>query len=279
MFSRPTGGRAYRAGRSGSLLWNVTAATVEAVTLEHTNAMTTSADVPRSATLLPAASPRPARVRHRGRRAPGRQLEEATRRRRSRLRRRTLLRANWVVVSWVLRAARARWLTGPILWATCRFVPSARSAPSSTDAGRAVSYGAQSAAVVFPDRARVPRRERPGGGLRPRRVVGGRPTPPPRGGGWYLGRTNAAGRGGGAGHAHEGWGGVGKLERSLASDLLRRHDSRARGVAERDDGYYLVSRAAGGSAPATPSRRARSRRNARATRTRTCFSRSRGSGS
>lgn len=53
-----------------------------------------------------------------------------------------------MVVSWVLRTARARWLTTIlILWATYReFVPSARSAPSSTDAGRgAVSYGAQSA--------------------------------------------------------------------------------------------------------------------------------------
>ena len=55
---------------------------------------------------------------------------------------RLLLRANWAVVSWVLRAARARWFTTLlILWAVYReFVPSARSAPSlSSDAGVAGS--------------------------------------------------------------------------------------------------------------------------------------------
>ena len=61
---------------------------------------------------------------------------------------RTLLRANWAVVSWVLRAARARWFTTLLIfWATYReFVPSARSAPSSRQSD---SRGTVSASSVF----------------------------------------------------------------------------------------------------------------------------------
>ena len=126
-----------------------------------------------------------------------------------------------MVVSWVLRTARARWLTTIlILWATYReFVPSARSAPSSTDAGRgaavrsAVSHAVASRTAPAPFPA-----------AKDLVVVCATPCcrrrllrPPPRRRRAGTGAVHARRSGGDAGHAHEGWGGVGKRERSLAS--------------------------------------------------------------
>ena len=192
-----------------------------------------------------------------------------------------------MVVSWVLRTARARWLTTIlILWATYReFVPSARSAPSSTDAGRgAVSYGAQSSTPSSSRTAPAPFPAAKdlvvvcGHAV----FVGGDFTDAAAAeeASWYLEPYQRA-PGAAAALVTHMKAGVALANANEASLLIFSGGmTRApAGSLSEATSYYLVSRAAGGSAPATPSRRARSRRNARATRTRTCFSRSRGSGS
>ena len=249
--------------------------------------MTTSADVPRSATLLPSSLPAA------GEGSTSRAPRSWTTTRRSDAAaafaassgERCSERTGWSCPGCC--ELRARWLTrsrssGPRTGSSRPSAPS--PAPSSTDAGRgAVSYGAQSSTPSSSRTAPAPFPAAKdlvvvcghavfvGGDFsdaaaaeEARLVPGAVPT-----------RAR-----GGAGHAHEGWGGVGKRARSLASDLLRRHDSRARGVADarRRVTQRAVSRASGGSAPGERHRDARVHGGTRARlAARTCFSRSRGS--